>query len=431
MIPGLGFLYSGLARRKSALSLIWACIMSAIVAIFTWYFWGYSLTFSGTATNGFIGNLDSFGFKNVLWGEAGDAIPELLFACFQGMFAAVTAAIIAGGIAERGRLLPLCVFTAFWVTIVYCPLACWVWSGEGWAAKWGVLDYAGGGPVEIGSGVGGFAYAIALGKRKEKLLLNFRPHNVSLVTLGTALLWVGWLSFNGGTAVAANLKAVYAVMNSNITACFGAMSWCLLDYRLERKWSTVAVCSGIISGLVAATPCSGIVPLWASVILGILAGVVCNFSTKIKYLVRVDDSFDILAEHGMAGIIGLLFNGIFAADYVIGLDGVEHEGGWINHNWKQLYKQLAFTAACCGYTLVITLILAYMVNYIPFCKLRASEDAELRGMDDDQIGEFAYDYVEVRRDYLSWAPPAETSHGVSPTQGSETEIPQISSEKQA
>lgn len=408
MVPGLGFLYSGLARRKSALSLIWACFMTAIVTLFVWYFWGYSLAFSKTATNGYIGNLDSFGLKNVLWGEPGDTYPELLFCAYQGMFAAVTAAIVAGGIAERGRLFPVCVFTAFWITLVYCPIACWAWNANGWAGSWGVLDYAGGGPVEIGSGVGGFAYAIALGNRKEKLLLNFRPHNVSLVTLGTAILWFGWLGFNGGSALGANLRAVYAIVNSNLTACFGAMTWCLLDYRLERKWSTVAVCSGAISGLVAATPCSGVIPLWASVILGTTAGLLCNFSTKIKYIVRVDDSFDTFAEHGIAGIIGLMFNGLFAADWVLGLDNVTiHPGGWINHNWSQLYKQLAYTAACVGYTLFMTVLIGFAVDYIPGCKLRASEDAELRGMDDDQIGEFAYDYVEVRRDYLAWAPPVQ------------------------
>lgn len=405
MVPGLGFLYSGLARRKSALSMIWATLMAGCVALFQWYFWGYSLTFSSTATNGYIGNLDSFGLKNVLWGSVEDTIPELLFATYQGMFCMVTLAIIMGGAAERGRLFPAMVFTFIWATLVYCPLACWAWGPEGWAGSWGVLDYAGGGPVEIGSGVGGLGYAIALGRRKDKLLLNYRPHNVSLVTLGTILLWFGWLGFNGGSALGANLRAIYAIFNSNLTAVFGAMTWCLLDFRLERKWSTVAVCSGIISGLVAATPASGVIPLWASVILGVVAGVVCNFSTKIKYLIHVDDSMDTFAEHGVAGIIGLLFNALFGADYVISLDGTEHDGGWLNHNYKQLYKQFAYICACCGYTLFMTVLIGYAVNYIPGCRLRTSEDGELRGIDDDQIGEFAYDYVEVRRDYLAWSPP--------------------------
>lgn len=432
MVPGLGFLYSGLARRKSALSMIWVTLMAGCVALLQWYFWGYSLAFSATATNGFIGNLDSFGLKNVLWGSVESTYPELLFATYQGMFCMVTLAIIMGGAAERGRLFPAMVFTFIWATLVYCPLACWAWNTNGWAFKWGVLDYAGGGPVEIGSGVGGLGYALALGRRKDKLLLNFRPHNVSLVTLGTVLLWFGWLGFNGGSALGANLRAVYAIFNSNLAAIFGGMTWCLLDYRLERKWSTVAVCSGIISGLVAATPASGVIPLWASVILGVVACVVCNFATQIKYLIHVDDSMDTFAEHGVAGIVGLLFNGLFAADWVIGLDGATvHEGGWISHNWKQLYKQFAYLCACCGYTLVMTVGIGFAINYIPGCKLRTSEDGELRGIDDDQIGEFAYDYVEVRRDYLAWAPPAETLNAVNPVGDTPPNEPVASLEKSA
>lgn len=433
MVPGLGFLYSGLARRKSALSMIWATLMAGCVALLQWYFWGYSLTFSGTATNGYIGNLDSFGLRNVLWGEVEDTIPELLFATYQGMFCAVTLAIIMGGAAERGRLFPAMVFTFVWATLVYCPLACWAWGPNGWAGSWGVLDYAGGGPVEIGSGVGGLGYAIALGRRQDKLLLNFRPHNVSLVTLGTILLWFGWLGFNGGSALGANLRAIYAIFNSNLAAIFGAMTWCLLDFRLEKKWSTVAVCSGIISGLVAATPASGVIPLWASVILGVVAGIVCNFSTKIKYLIHVDDSMDTFAEHGVAGIIGLLFNALFGADWVIGLDGAtEHEGGWLSHNYKQLYKQFAYICACSAYTLVMTVLIGYAINYIPGCQLRASEEGEARGMDDDQIGEFAYDYVEVRRDYLAWpvTNQPQTITGSSPQPASIGE-PAVEMEKSA
>ncbi|AOW07288.1 ammonium transporter AmtB-like domain-containing protein [Yarrowia lipolytica] len=410
MIPGLGFLYSGLARRKSALSMIWVCFMGAIVAQIQWYFWGYSLAFS-PSSNRFIGNLDNFGLKNILKHEDGSRkYPELLFAGFQGMFCSVTVAIVVGGVAERGRLLPAMIFAFCWATIVYCPIAFWIWGPNGWAgAHWDVLDFAGGGPVEIASGIGGLAYSFALGRRKEQLLLNFRPHNVSLVTMGTALLWFGWLGFNGGSALGSNLKAVYAVWNSNIAACFGALTWCLLDFRLEKKWSTVAICSGIISGLVAATPCSGIIPLWASVPLGIVAAAICNFSTQIKYILKIDDSMDTFAEHGVAGIVGLIFNAFFGADYVIGLDGsTPHGGGWVSNNWKQIYKQICFVLAASGYTFVMTVVLCYAINFIPGCKLRASEEAELRGMDEDQIGEFAYDYVEVRRDWLAWTPPTKS-----------------------
>jgi Amt family ammonium transporter len=195
-------------------------------------------------------------------------------------FAAVTAAIIIGAIAERGRLLPMMVFIFFWATLVYCPVACWAWNINGWAFKYGVYDYAGGGPVEIVSGMTALAYSMVLGRRQERMMVNFRPHNVSLITLGTTLLWFGWLGFNGGSAFGANLRAVMASWNTNLTAMFGAVTWVLLDFRLAKKWSMVGWCSGAISGLVAATPASGFITPWASVILGIVAGAVANFGTK-------------------------------------------------------------------------------------------------------------------------------------------------------
>lgn len=424
MIPGLGFLYSGLARRKSALSMIWACMGSFSVIVFQWYFWGYSLAFSPSATSGFIGNLDHFGLMNTLGtpSPGSPLIPELLYSFYQLQFCATTAAIVVGAVAERGRLIPAMVFIFFWATLVYCPLACWAWNTSGWGYKYGILDYAGGGPVEIGSGLSALAYSMVLGKRQEKMMLNFRPHNVSLITLGTILLWFGWLGFNGGSAFGANLRAVMACWNSCLAAMFGSITWCILDYRLARKWSMVGWCSGCISGLVAATPASGFIPPWAAVILGIVTGIVSNFSTKIKFWIRIDDSMDVFAEHGIAGMVGLIFNALFAADYIIGLDGVNTgiiNGGWLNHNYKQLYIQVAYIVACTGYAFVVSALLAIIINLIPGLHLRASEEAELLGMDDDQLGEFAYDYVEVRRDYLAWTPakdePEKTESNVNPS----------------
>lgn len=281
MVPGLGFLYSGLARRKSALSMIWACMMSMSVITFQWYFWGYSLAFD-PSNNGYIGKISKFGLMNTLGAPSPGSplIPDLLYAFYQMQFCAVTAAIVMGAIAERGRLVPAMVFTFFWATIVYCPMACWAWNTGGWGYKWGVVDYAGGGPVEIGSGLSALAYSMVLGRRQEKMMLNFRPHNVSLITLGTVFLWFGWLGFNGGSSFGANLRAVMACWNTNLTAIFASIAWVVLDYRLARKWSMVGWCSGAISGLVAATPASGFITPWGSVVLGVVTGIVCNFSTK-------------------------------------------------------------------------------------------------------------------------------------------------------
>ncbi|KIX97252.1 uncharacterized protein Z520_06704 [Fonsecaea multimorphosa CBS 102226] len=426
MVPGLGFLYSGLARRKSALSMMWACMAAGSVINFQWYFWGYSLTFSPSGQSGFIGDLVHFGLKRTLGNPSPGSplIPSLLYSFYQMQFCAVTAAIVAGAVAERGRLMPFLVWTFLWATLVYNPIACWAWNANGWGFKYGVMDYAGGGPVEIGSGMSALAYSMVLGKRQEKMMLNFRPHNVSFILLGTILLWFGWLGFNGGSSFGANLRAVMACWNSNLTATFAAAAWVLLDFRLARKWSMVGWCSGTISGLVAATPASGYLETWGSVVLGIVTGISCNFATKIKYWIRIDDSMDVFAEHGIAGMIGLMANALFGVDYVVGLDGVNTGvpnpttgtgiGGWPIGNYRQFYIQLAYVVACTGYSFTMSTILAYIVNFIPGLHLRASEEAELLGMDDDQLGEFAYDYVEVRRDYLAWTPQNPHQSGVDP-----------------
>ncbi|KIJ38501.1 hypothetical protein M422DRAFT_210942 [Sphaerobolus stellatus SS14] len=419
MIPGVAFLYSGLARRKSALALIWAVCASNAIVIFQWFFWGYSLAFSPTATNGFIGNVEHFGLRGVLAepSPATTFIPELLYAFFQMEFAAVTTAILMGGVAERGRVLPAMLFTFCWVTIVYCPLACWAWNVNGWANKWGVLDFAGGGPVEIGSGVGGLAYSLVLGRRQEKELLNFRPHNVSFVALGTWVLWLGTCRvFNAGSALGANLRAVVAAWNSFMCAAVAGVTWCLLDFRLEKKWTMVGFCSGTIAGLVAATPSSGMVPIWASLVIGVLTGAVCNYATKLKFFLRVDDALDLFAEHAIGGVVGLLSNALFAEREIVALDGVSViAGGWLNQNWKQLYKQFAYILACSAYTFVVTCILAKGIDMIPGLSLRASEYAEELGMDETEIGEFANDYIEIRRDFLDWTAP---SNGFKDSTGS-------------
>jgi Amt family ammonium transporter len=415
MVPGLAFLYGGLARRKSALSLMWTVFAGNAVVIFQWYFWGYSLAFSPSATNGFIGNLKHFGLMNTL-GEPSPGsplIPSLLYSFFQMEFGCVTAAILLGGVAERGRVLPAMVFIFCWMTLVYCPLAYWPWGVGGWAFKWSVLDFAGGGPVEIGSGVGGLAYAWVLGRREEKELINFRPHNVSLVALGTALLWFGWLGFNGGSAFGANLRAIMAIWNSMLAAAFAGMSWCLMDFRVGRRWSMVGFCSGTIAGLVAATPSSGYVHPWGSVIVGIASGVLCNLATKLKFLLKMDDALDLFAEHAVGGIVGLLMNGFFGAQSVIALDGVNTAipGGFVDHNWKQLYIQFAYVCAACGYCFVVTALIAKAIDLIPGLHLRCTPEAEKRGMDEIEIGEFASDYIEIRRDFTDGAAPFDSTEG--------------------
>ena len=265
MVPGIGFFYSGLARRKSALSLLTLTLLSAAITSFQWFFWGYSLAFSRSASP-YIGDLSNFGFTGLLAAPslASPRIPDLLFAVYQGMFACVTVALAAGAVAERGRMLPCVVFMFVWATLVYDPIACWTWNPRGWSNKMGGLDFAGGTPVHVASGAAALAYSMVLGKRRGHGTqeLNYRPHNVSHIVIGTVFMWVGWFGFNAGSALSANMRSVMAAVVTNLAAAVGGVTWCLLDYRLERKWSTVGFCSGVVAGLVAITPGSGASPFF-------------------------------------------------------------------------------------------------------------------------------------------------------------------------
>ncbi|MCJ1234191.1 ammonium transporter Amt1 [Varicellaria rhodocarpa] len=402
MIPGVGFFYSGLARRKSALSLIWLSMMATGFISFQWFFWGYSLSFSHTAGK-YIGNLDNIGFRNVLAAPSvgSHKIPDLLYAVYQGMFASITVALAVGAVAERGRMLPCVIFMWVWATLIYDPIACWTWNPNGWVYKLGGLDFAGGTPVHISSGSAALAYSLMLGKRRGHGTheLNYRPHNVTHIVIGTVFLWVGWFGFNAGSALGANMRAVMAAVVTNLAASTGGLTWCLLDYRLEKKWSTVGFCSGVVAGLVAITPGSGFVPAWAAIIFGVVGGACCNYATKLKFILGIDDALDIFAVHTIGGLVGNICTGFFAANYIAHLDGFsEIPGGWVNGHWVQIGYQLADSFSGFAYSFFGSCIILFVINLIPGCGLRASEEAEVLGMDEAEIGEFAYDYVEVTRD---------------------------------
>ncbi|KAJ3485624.1 hypothetical protein NLI96_g4814 [Meripilus lineatus] len=399
MIPGVGYFYSGLLRRKNALSMIWLCMMCIAVVSFQWFFWGFSLTFSETG-NAYIGNLKYFGMKGVLeQPSVGSArIPSLVFSVYQLMFAAITPMLAIGAIAERGRLGPTMVFVFIWSTIVYDPIACWTWNPNGWSFKMGGLDFAGGTPVHISSGTAALAISIYLGKRRgygtERLA--YKPHNTTYVVLGTVFLWFGWFGFNGGSALSANLRAVQACIVTNLAASVGGLTWMFWDYRLERKWSAVGFCSGAICGLVAITPGSGFVGAPAAVLFGFMAGTVCNFATQLKFYLHYDDCLDIFASHGIGGIVGNILTAFFAQSSVAAFDGTTViPGGWLDHHWIQLGYQIADSTAGLAYSFVLTTIILWIMHFIPGLRLRADEESEILGIDDAEMGEFAYDYVGI------------------------------------
>ncbi|GAA5884023.1 hypothetical protein JCM16303_001363 [Sporobolomyces ruberrimus] len=403
MIPGVGYLYSGLVRRKNALAVLFLTMLAMAIISFQFFFWGYSLCFSPTG-GPFLGDMHYFVLRHVYETpvpQANNKVPQVVYMIYQNMFAALVPAVFIGAAAERGRILPACIFFFCWSTLVYDVIVRWIWSPNGWAFQYGVLDYAGGGPIEICSGVTGLVYSIFLGKRRGfgTHILSFKPHNVSFVIQGTIFLWVGWIGFNGGSTFAANVKAAIAIVNTNLAAGFGGLAWMLLDWRLERKWSAVGYCTGAICGLVAITPAAGFVGYGPSIFIGVVAAAVSNALTTLKGFFSFDDAMDIYACHGVAGIVGLVFTGVFAQASIAATDGYTViDGGWLDGNYIQVGKQLAYVCACWGWTFVVSYILMFLINLIPGCKFRTDEEGEIIGVDEVELGEFAYDFVHIRRE---------------------------------
>ncbi|KAL8286274.1 hypothetical protein RQP46_004762 [Phenoliferia psychrophenolica] len=402
MCPGVGYLYSGLLRRKNALSMLYLSFAVYSVVTFQWFFWGYSLSFSETGSN-FIGDMRHFGMMGTLDAPSpgSSKIPVIVYAVYQSMFAAITPILAIGGSAERGRLGPLLIFTFAWSTLVYDVVARWTWSPLGWGYQFGVLDFAGGGPVHMTSGTAALVMGIYLGKRRgygtEKLA--YRPHSVSHVVLGTVMLWFGWFGFNGGSALASNYRAAMASFVTNLAAAVGGLTWLLLDYWYSRHWSAVSLCSGCITGLIGITPAAGYVSGPAAVAIGVVTVVAANFATKLKHIFHFDDALDVFSTHAVGGFVGALLTGIFADSRVTALDGLTViPGGWINLNYRQLGVQLANGVAIVAYSAAMTLIILVIIDYIPGLSLRASEEAEIIGIDEDQCGETGYDYVFQSRD---------------------------------
>ncbi|KAF7794031.1 hypothetical protein EIP86_005159 [Pleurotus ostreatoroseus] len=432
MIPGVGYFYSGLLRRKNALSMIWlSMVVLATVSFQLSVKPGTPTSVTSVRNNSYdfalqsfdVSSSEYFGLKGVLEKPSigSTRVPSIVFCVFQLMFAAITPMLALGAVAERGRLGPTIVFTFIWSTIVYDPIACWTWNSNGWSFKMGGLDFAGGTPVHISSGTAALAISIYLGKRRgygtERLA--YKPQNTTYVVLGTIFLWFGWFGFNGGSALSANLRAVQACIVTNLAASVGGLTWMFWDYRLERKWSAVGFCSGAIAGLVAITPASGFVGSPAALLFGFMAGTLCNFATQLKFLLHYDDCLDIFASHGIGGMIGNVLTALFAQASVAGFDGITViDGGWIDHHYIQLGYQIADSMAGFGYSFVMTTIILWIMHYIPGLRMRASEEAEILGIDDAEMGEFAYDYVGIDAGATHMFQDDTHSHGnVPPTTG--------------
>jgi len=384
MTPAVGFFYGGLVRRKNFISMITLCFVAFALVSIQWVVVGYSLAFGNDPTsslNGFIGNLQYLGLNNVGMepGPFSPAIPGLLYMVFQLVFATVTMAIVTSGIAERVKFSAYLVFALLWTTIVYDPLAHWVWGG-GWAAQFGSLDFAGGTVVHISSGFAALALAIVIGKRVGFGKYALEPANIPLTILGAALLWFGWFGFNAGSAVAANWLAANAFVTTNTAAAAGAMAWLLVSW-IHGKPSSLGFVSGAIAGLVGITPAAGYVTPMAAILIGAVAGLLCYGMMLFRIRKGLDESLDAWAIHGMGGLWGALATGIFAAAAVNGASGL------LEGNVHQFVANATGAFAALIYAFVVTYILAVAVDKT--IGLRVSEEEEYVGLDISQHGERA------------------------------------------
>lgn len=304
-------------------------------------------------------------------------------------------------------------------------LAYWEWNPSGWLAQLGVLDFAGSGPVHIASGFGALAWAFMLGKRKDPFgeshdprLPHFRGHNPFLVGIGTIFIWFGWLAFNGASTANLSIRSIYAVLNTNLAACGGGVSWTLLEFLHTRKFSIIGFCSGIISGLVGITAAAGFVPVYTSCLIGWVTSMACFYTNKYKYIIGIDEGLDIFAIHGMGGVVGDILTGFFAADFVNALDGVttDNEGGWWNHNWKQMGYQLAAALTCASWSFFISCFMLFVINKIPYCHIRATEEDELQGLDQKYFSDYDMEVYGMGQYGASGGTPGMDAVSASPVQ---------------
>ena len=383
MTPGVAFFYGGLVRRKNASATIMHSFMTIGLVGVVWVLWGYSLAF-GPSLGGFVGDLSWIGLKDVSATAAGpysDTIPHQAFMIFQAMFAIITPALIIGGFAERMKFSAFVIFIVLWVTIVYAPMAHWVWAKEGWLGELGALDFAGGTVVHINSGVAALAAALIVGRRRGYGEQPMIPHNVPLVVLGAGLLWFGWFGFNAGSSLAADGIAVSAFVVTNTAAAAAMVTWVAMSWAFGKKPSVIGAASGAVAGLVAITPASGFVGPMPAIVIGIGAGALCYGAIELVSRLRIDDSLAVLGVHGIGGTWGALATGLFVGVGFGALaDGVTRG--------EQMLYQIVGIGATWGWSFVLTSVILLGIKYT--IGLRVRDEEEEAGLDISQHGEPAY-----------------------------------------
>jgi Amt family ammonium transporter len=387
MTPAVGFFYGGMVQKKNVVSILKQSFVILALVSLQWVLIGYSLVF-GKDMFGIIGGLNFFGLRDVGFSPNpayAATIPHLAFMMFQAMFAIVTPALIIGAVAGRISFKSLIIFTLLWTTLIYDPIAHWVWGIGGWLHTLGALDFAGGTVVHISAGFAGIVAAMMVGKRSEKTNGDQYAHNVPFVLLGAALLWFGWFGFNAGSALSASGLAWSAFVTTNTAAAAAGLVWMLLSWKEHKRPSAMATATGAVCGLVAITPASGFVGPVASIAIGIIAGVVtyCALIFRLKKI-PVDDTLDVWAAHGIGGVTGALLTGVFA-EKVINSAG---NNGLLFGNPYQLVVQIIAIASTAGFAFIGTWIVLKGMSL--FMKLRVSKAEELAGLDKSSHGEKGY-----------------------------------------
>ena len=383
-LPGLALFYGGLVRVKNILSVLIQCFVIACIVSVIWVIYGYSLAFKGSGL--YIGDFSSVFLNGISRNSLSGSIPETLFVMFQMTFAIITPALVIGAFVERIKFSAVCLFTVFWVTLVYLPACHMVWGG-GYLGSIGVIDFAGGLVVHVTCGVAALVSAIMIGPRKGFPHTPLPPHNRSMVVIGAAMLWVGWFGFNAGSAVAANGDAAMAMLVTHISAAVAALVWMSVEWIKHGKPTVVGIATGMVAGLATITPAAGTVGPEGALLIGLLAGIVCFYATQlIKSVLKIDDSLDVFPVHGVGGMLGIIMLSIVGnPDGFLGsgASGIS-ESGALN----QLMIQLIGIALIFVWTAVLTWIILKIISHIT--GLRVDDETESQGLDLMSHGERGY-----------------------------------------
>ena len=406
MTPGLAFFYGGMVRTKSVLNMMMMSMITIGIVSILWVIYGFELAFGYKADSAWYGNFSFSGLSSHVDDLTNNGgvypIPMLVFAAFQLMFAIITPALISGAIADRAKFISWSIFVAIWSTVVYFPVAHWVFAfghkvgdtvtGTGFLAGKGLEDFAGGTAVHINAGAAGLALAIVLGKRVGWRKESMRPHSLPLVMLGAGLLWFGWFGFNAGSALGANGLAGLAFMNTQVATAGALVGWLLVEKIRNGHATSLGAASGAVAGLVAITPACAFVAPWAAVAIGFFAGILCSLAVSLKYKFGFDDSLDVVGVHLVGGIWGSLAIGFFGSSAVnsLGVDGILYGGGT-----DLLVKQSYGVALVAAYSFIVTLIIGYAIEKT--IGFRVKRDVEVEGIDLKEHAESAYEYTSSSR----------------------------------